>query len=212
MPPAVQLGVLRRSHLRGPTMPCRPSTRQDDHASRTPDALFPLLRLVLAGAAARLTWPRRSAPRGIRWQATRGSSTGGGDPACAGLEGVVRRGWPTGRAARGRHVQDRVAAPAVGNQHRWAAASRGRRDRLLGWLCALRVRADDGHGRHLPAPERVAAGHRCLPQARHSHRRDPQPHARNTSPELIFCHFSAEGDAMELAQAIKVVWSPLRAK
>jgi len=37
-------------------------------------------------------------------------------------------------------------------------------------------------------------------------------HMLGTSPELIFCHFTAEGDAMELARAIKVVWSPLRAK
>lgn len=37
-------------------------------------------------------------------------------------------------------------------------------------------------------------------------------HMLGTSPELIFCHFSAEGDAMELARAIKAVWSPLRTK
>lgn len=29
---------------------------------------------------------------------------------------------------------------------------------------------------------------------------------------LIFCHFAAEGDVMELAAAIKAVWAPLRAK
>ena len=37
-------------------------------------------------------------------------------------------------------------------------------------------------------------------------------HLLGTSPELIFCHFSAEGDAMELARAIKLAWAPLRAK
>jgi len=37
-------------------------------------------------------------------------------------------------------------------------------------------------------------------------------HMLGTSPELIFCHFSAEGDAMELARALKAVWSPLRTK
>jgi hypothetical protein len=30
-----------------------------------------------------------------------------------------------------------------------------------------------------------------------------------TNPELIFCHFSAEGDALELAAAVRAVWEPL---
>jgi hypothetical protein len=37
-------------------------------------------------------------------------------------------------------------------------------------------------------------------------------HLFGTKPELMFCHFAAEGDAMELARAINVVWAPLRAK
>lgn len=35
-------------------------------------------------------------------------------------------------------------------------------------------------------------------------------HMLGTEPELIFCHFAAEGDAMELARAIKEAWAPLR--
>jgi hypothetical protein len=34
-------------------------------------------------------------------------------------------------------------------------------------------------------------------------------HMHGTSPELIFCHFSAEGDALELASAVRTVWEPL---
>jgi hypothetical protein len=37
-------------------------------------------------------------------------------------------------------------------------------------------------------------------------------HMLGTKPELIFCHFAAEGDAMELARAVSAVWAPLRAK
>jgi Domain of Unknown Function (DUF1259) len=37
-------------------------------------------------------------------------------------------------------------------------------------------------------------------------------HMLGTKPELIFCHFAAEGDAMELARAINAVWAPLQAK
>lgn len=212
MPPAVQLGVLRRSHLRGPTMPCRPSTRQDDHASRTPDALFPLLRLVLAGAAARLTWPRRSAPRGIRWASNPRRQRRRRRPR---LRPTGRR-CPTRLAYRAR-CKRTARSRSRCRARSWGPASMGSclpraSGSAAGLALRLRVRANDGHGRHLPAPERVAAGHRCLPQARHSHRRDPQPHARNTSPELIFCHFSAEGDAIELVRAITLVWSPLRTK
>jgi len=36
-------------------------------------------------------------------------------------------------------------------------------------------------------------------------------HMAGTTPELLFCHFAAEGVAMELAQAMKDVWSPLAA-
>lgn len=66
-------------------------------------------------------------------------------------------------------------------------------------------------GRHLPAPERVAAGHRCLPQARHSHRRDPQPHARNESRADLLPLLGGR-DAIEPVRAITLVWSPLRTK
>ncbi len=34
-------------------------------------------------------------------------------------------------------------------------------------------------------------------------------HMLGTNPELIFCHFAAEGDAIELARAVKSVWAPL---
>jgi hypothetical protein len=37
-------------------------------------------------------------------------------------------------------------------------------------------------------------------------------HMHGTSPELIFCHFGAEGDALELARAVKAVWTPLEAR
>ncbi len=37
-------------------------------------------------------------------------------------------------------------------------------------------------------------------------------HMFGTKPELMFCHFSAEGDAMELARAVNAVWAPLRHK
>lgn len=35
-------------------------------------------------------------------------------------------------------------------------------------------------------------------------------HTLGTSPDLVFCHFAAEGDAIELAKAIREVWSSLR--
>jgi hypothetical protein len=34
-------------------------------------------------------------------------------------------------------------------------------------------------------------------------------HMLGTNPELIFCHFAAEGDAIELARAVRSVWDPL---
>jgi hypothetical protein len=34
-------------------------------------------------------------------------------------------------------------------------------------------------------------------------------HMLGTNPELIFCHFAAEGDAVELARAVRTVWDPL---
>lgn len=37
-------------------------------------------------------------------------------------------------------------------------------------------------------------------------------HLFGTKPELMFCHFAGEGDAMELARAIQAVWAPLRGK
>jgi hypothetical protein len=37
-------------------------------------------------------------------------------------------------------------------------------------------------------------------------------HMLDTKPELIFCHFAAEGDAIALARAIRDVWAPLAAK
>jgi len=36
-------------------------------------------------------------------------------------------------------------------------------------------------------------------------------HMSGTVPELLFCHFAAEGDAEQLARAVKDVWSPLAA-
>jgi hypothetical protein len=34
-------------------------------------------------------------------------------------------------------------------------------------------------------------------------------HMHGTSPELIFCHFGAEGDAIELARAVRAAWEGL---
>lgn len=34
-------------------------------------------------------------------------------------------------------------------------------------------------------------------------------HMLGTDPEMIFCHFAAEGDAVELARAVRAVWAPL---
>ena len=36
-------------------------------------------------------------------------------------------------------------------------------------------------------------------------------HLLATRPELIFCHFAGEGDAVELARAVRTVWDPLAA-
>jgi hypothetical protein len=36
-------------------------------------------------------------------------------------------------------------------------------------------------------------------------------HMLGTSPELVFCHFAGEGEAVELARALKTVWAPLHA-
>jgi hypothetical protein len=35
-------------------------------------------------------------------------------------------------------------------------------------------------------------------------------HMFGTSPELMFCHFAGEGDALELARAVHAAWEPLR--
>lgn len=37
-------------------------------------------------------------------------------------------------------------------------------------------------------------------------------HLFGTAPELMFCHFAAEGDAMELARAVGVAWAALDTK
>jgi hypothetical protein len=34
-------------------------------------------------------------------------------------------------------------------------------------------------------------------------------HLLGSNPELIFCHFAAEGDALQLARAVREVWAPL---
>ena len=34
-------------------------------------------------------------------------------------------------------------------------------------------------------------------------------HVLGSNPDLVFCHFAAEGDANQLARAIREVWSPL---
>lgn len=65
---------------------------------------------------------------------------------------------------------------------------------LMGDTCLLRSelqQAIDGYRKH---GIRVVAIHN---------------HMLGTSPELIFCHFAAEGDAVELARAIHSVWEPL---
>jgi hypothetical protein len=36
-------------------------------------------------------------------------------------------------------------------------------------------------------------------------------HMHGTEPELMFCHFEAEGDALEIAKAVWEVWEPLTA-
>ena len=36
-------------------------------------------------------------------------------------------------------------------------------------------------------------------------------HMLGTNPELIFCHFGAEGDAVQLAKAVREAWAPLMA-
>jgi hypothetical protein len=35
-------------------------------------------------------------------------------------------------------------------------------------------------------------------------------HMLGTNPELIFCHFGAEGDAVQLAKAVQEAWAPLK--
>jgi hypothetical protein len=37
-------------------------------------------------------------------------------------------------------------------------------------------------------------------------------HMLGTDPDLIFCHFAAEGDALELARAVQAAWAPLGAR
>jgi hypothetical protein len=37
-------------------------------------------------------------------------------------------------------------------------------------------------------------------------------HMLGTTPELVFCHFAAEGDALDLARAVRSVWDPLAPK
>jgi hypothetical protein len=65
---------------------------------------------------------------------------------------------------------------------------------VMGDTCLLRTElqhAIDGYRRH---GIRIVAVHN---------------HAAGTSPELMFCHFAAEGDALELARAVRSVWSRL---
>jgi hypothetical protein len=65
---------------------------------------------------------------------------------------------------------------------------------LMGDTCLLRgelQKAIDGYRRH---GIRVVAIHN---------------HMLDTKPELIFCHFAAEGDALELARAVHAVWADL---
>jgi hypothetical protein len=65
---------------------------------------------------------------------------------------------------------------------------------IMGDTCLLRAelqKAIDGYRKH---GIRIVAIHN---------------HMHGTSPELIFCHFSAEGDALELAKAVRSVWEPL---
>ena len=67
---------------------------------------------------------------------------------------------------------------------------------IMGDTCLLRSelqQAIDGYRRH---GIRILAVHN---------------HVLGTDPELIFCHFGAEGDALELARAVRSVWNDLRA-
>jgi hypothetical protein len=66
---------------------------------------------------------------------------------------------------------------------------------IMGDTCLLRSelqRAIDGYRKH---GIRIIAIHN---------------HMLGTTPELIFCHFGAEGDAVELARAVRSVWDDLR--
>jgi hypothetical protein len=68
------------------------------------------------------------------------------------------------------------------------------RTMIMGDTCLLRSelqQAIDGYRKH---GIRIVAIHN---------------HMLGTKPELIFCHFAAEGDAMELARAVSAVWAPL---
>jgi hypothetical protein len=65
---------------------------------------------------------------------------------------------------------------------------------IMGDTCLLRSElqdAIDGYRRH---GIRIVAVHN---------------HTAGTSPELMFCHFAAEGDALELARAVRSVWNGL---
>ena len=67
---------------------------------------------------------------------------------------------------------------------------------IMGDTCVLRSelqQAIDGYRKH---GIRIVAIHN---------------HLLGTNPELIFCHFAAEGDALQLARAVSEVWSPLTA-
>jgi hypothetical protein len=65
---------------------------------------------------------------------------------------------------------------------------------IMGDTCLLRSElqaAIDGYRRH---GIRIVAIHN---------------HTLGTEPELIFCHFAAEGDARQLAEAVRGVWAAL---
>ncbi len=66
---------------------------------------------------------------------------------------------------------------------------------IMGDTCLLRSelqRAIDGYRRH---DIRIVAIH---------------GHMLGTNPELVFCHFAGEGDAVTLARAVRTVWDELR--
>jgi hypothetical protein len=139
------------------------------------------------------TAPPRATPPAPDWKAV---SAAVGLPGSMQADGMFKIGL--GRPQLGTMIDDQKLPAGVGLAC-WVgfAPCECGRTMIMGDTCVLRSELQqviDGYRKH---GIRIVAIHN---------------HLFGTRPELMFCHFAGEGDAMELARAIGTVWAPLRTK